>query len=186
MDKIKNIKVRGIALLTAAFTVVGISKMMNEVPENYPSEFEYISQYENNFTEYFETIKTDDEYKIAYTGKNISFAINKNTFEATKYIYEVDDYKGEIYDLQSAKMIVNIDGPVTLWNKSLHNWKKILDENYIVDLVNISDYIEGAELKETYTYLELEEIESLIVEAVKEKVGYIEILPEDLGISIKL
>ena len=123
----------------------------NDVPEG----FYGIDQENNNFDRYCKTIIKDGEAITAYKGENISIAINKDNYEVKEYIYSKGTISEDIYDLETGYKLVN----VVLFNiYGEENVNIILDNNYIVDFVNISEYIEGEELKEYYT---LEEIKAL-------------------------
>jgi hypothetical protein len=47
------------------------------------------------------------------------------------------------------------------------NWELIKEENYLVFLAEISDYIEDEELKEWYSLDEIKELEPSIIESLK-------------------
>lgn len=165
MSKLNDLRKRGISLLTAAFTIVSLSGCA-EVPEDYPEEFYYIEQDTNEFDNFYKTVIRNGEPVTVYSGKNIFLAINKETFEVKEYIYNQGSISGQIYDLSTGYMIVDI----TIFDSGSIDEKnndKLKEENYLVELTNISDYLEDEEAKEWYSLDEIRELEPRIIESLK-------------------
>ena len=168
----KDLKRKGVALLTAAFTIIGVSGCSIESSENYPSEFGYINQENNRFDEYVKTIIRNGEPVTAYCGENLSLTVNKDTFEAKEYIYHNSSISSQIYDLSTGYMVVDASIFNYSFDTEVRNYDVIKDNNYIVDFVELGDYIEGYELKEWYTLEEIKEIEGQVVESLKKVSEY--------------
>lgn len=162
----RDIKRKGVALLTAAFTIIGAG-CSNGIPEDYPSEFGYISQENNRFDEYAKTIMRDGEPVSAYRGENISLTVNKDTFEVKEYIYKNSSISAVVYDLSTGYMVVDASIFNYSFDTEVRNYDVIKDNNYIIDFVELGDYIEGYELQEWYTLEEIKEIEVQVVESLK-------------------
>jgi len=166
MSKLNDLRKRGISLLTAAFTVVSLSGCV-QVPEDYPEEFSYIEQEANHFDDFNKTVIRNGEPLTVYKGENIVLAINKETFDVKEYVYKQSSLIGKIYDLATGYMIVNVNVFDYSHSYDESNYNKLKEENYIVELVNISDYIEDAELKEWYSIEEIKELEPKVIESLK-------------------
>ena len=165
--KIKDIFKRGIALSTMVFTLSTISGCTTETPSDYPNEFIYISQEFNEFNEYSKSIIKEGIPTTAYKGENLAVAINKETYEVKEYIFREGSISGEIYDLNTGYLIVDVFILTTPNDASIKNNRVILDNNYVVEFRNINDYIEGHNLQEYYTLEEIKNLEPHIIESVK-------------------
>jgi len=161
-NKFKKIAKKGITLI-ALTTTLTILPGCTKIPENWPEGFEYIDQENNSFDDYHKTIIKDGTPVEVYKGENISLAIDKKTFEAKKYIYDMG-LVSEIYDFDTGYRLVSI---VLLSVDGKENSEKIIENNYVVDFTNISDYVESETLKEYYTIEEIEELEPKIIESIK-------------------
>jgi len=166
MSKINDLRKRGISLLTAAFTVVSLSGCV-EVPEDYPEEYYYIGQESNHFVDFHKKVIRNGEPVTVYKGENIVFAFDKETFEPKEYIYYATSTSGTIYDLATGYMISDVTIFTMRPERKAQNWQKLIDENYTIELVNISDYIEDEEVKEWYSLDEIKELEPRIIESLK-------------------
>lgn len=166
MSKLNDLRKRGISLLTAAFTVVSLSGCA-EVPEDYPEEFYHIEQEANHFDDFYKTVIRDGEPVTVYKGENISLVIDKETFEVKEYIYHNTALTAQIYDLSTGYLIVDASIVSHKADADYKNYEKIIYDNYIVEFVNISDYIEDAELKEWYSIEEIKDLEPRIIESLK-------------------
>ena len=161
--KLKKIAKKGLVLATLTSSITFLPGC-TKTPENYPSGFSYIDQEYNDFDDYHKTIIKDGVAVEVYKGKNISLTIDKTTLETKKYIYNTGTLISEIYDLNTGYMLVN---SVLLTVEGEDNMEKISDNKYIVDFVDIADYVEGETFKEYYTIEEIEELEPKIIESVK-------------------
>jgi len=166
MSKLNDLRKRGISLLTAAFTVVSLSGCAT-VPEDYPEEYYYIDQVTNEFDNFTKTIIRNGEPVTVYSGKNIALAFDKETFDVKEYIYKQSSLSGQIYDLSTGYVLVDVYKFSFASRTDEKNYNKLKEENYIVEFVNISDYIEDAELKEWYSLEEIKELESRVLESLK-------------------
>ena len=137
------------------------------MPEDWPSGLHYISQTNNDFEEFYKVINRDGKPVRVYSGENIALTINKDTFEVKEYIFCKDSIHGEIYDLNTGYLICEASIFSCYDYDNIDNNKAILDNCYEVHFKDISDYIEGEELKDYYTLEEIQELEPKIVEAVK-------------------
>ena len=100
---------------------------------------------ENEFDKYSLTVIRNGEAVTVYSGKNISLTIDKDTFEVKEYIYCSGIFEGEVYDLNTGYLIVEKSVLETYASKS--NYEFILYNNYVVDFVNISNYVEDHKLQ---------------------------------------
>ena len=165
--KLKEVLKKGIVLTNIVFTLTSVSACANQVPGDWPNEFSYVSQEDNNFEDFTKTVIRDGQPTKVYSGKNIAVAINKETYEVDEYIFWEGAISGKIYDLKTGYLIVNISIATTYGDTNVKNNDVILDNCYVVEFRNIGDYIEGEELKENYTLEEIQNLEPAIVEAVK-------------------
>ena len=166
MSKLNDLRKRGISLLTAAFTVVSLSGCVH-VPEDYPEEFIYIEQDANHFDDYYKTVIRNGEPVTVYKGENISLVINKETFEIKECIYRNSVITAQIYDLSTGYLIVDANIASLKSDADYKNYEKLIENSYIVEFVNISDYIEDEELKEWYSLDEIKKLEPRIIESLK-------------------
>lgn len=170
--KIKDITKRSIALATSVFTLAILSGCSKKLPEGWPSEFAYIEQDYNKFDKFWKTIIKDGQPTIAYKGSNIALAINKENFEVKEYIFNETVISADVYDLLTGYLIVDTSVFSLPVDNNVANWDIIDDNNYIVDFVNIGDYIEGEQLKEYYTLEEIRNLEPAIVNSLKKSIEY--------------
>ena len=166
-EKLIGVLKKGVVLTSAVFTLASVSACTQELPEDWPSEFYYISQEYNDFEEFSKVINRDGQPVRVYKGENVALTINKDTFEVKEYIFLVNSWAGEIYDLKTGYLICDVTIFTHYDDFSVDNNDILLDNCYEVHLKDISDYIEGEELKDYYTLEEIQELEPKIVEAVK-------------------
>ena len=166
MSKFNDLRKRGISLLTAAFTVVSLSGCV-KVPEDYPQEFSYIEQDANHFDDFNKTVIRDGEPVTVYKGENISLVINKETFDVKECIYHNTAITAQIYDLSTGYLIVDASIVSHKGDADYKNYEKLIEDSYIVEFVNISDYLEDEELKEWYTLDEIKELEPKVIDSLK-------------------
>lgn len=165
--KIKEVFKRSIALTAMMFTLATVSGCAEKQPADWPNEFQYISQENNDFEKYTSTIIKNGQPIKVYKGENIAVAINKETYEVKEYIYRIGTISGEIYDLDTGYMIADVFLTAQPWEPSVKNNEVILDNYYVVDFVDINNYVEGHNLQEYYTLNEIRNLEPTIVESVK-------------------
>jgi hypothetical protein len=166
MSKFNDLRKRGISLLTAAFTVVSLSGCV-QVPEDYPEEFIYVEQDSNHFDDFHKIVIRDGEPLTVYSGKNIFLAYDKETFDVKEYVYEYGSISAKIYDLSTGYMIVDASVFSHPSGNDASNWEILEENNYLVFLAEISDYLEDEEVKEWYTLDEIKELEPKIIESLK-------------------
>lgn len=165
--KLKDVIKRGFALTSVIFTLVtfsGCSK--SQKLNNWPNEYAYINQENNEFDKYCKTIIKDGKPVKAYKGSAISITIDKYTYEIKEYIYNKTDWSIEIYDLTTGNMLVNASYLVFL-DADKQNYKKIVNDKYVIDFLDISDYVEDEEVKDYYTFEEIKNLEVKILESIK-------------------
>jgi len=165
--KIKDVFKRGIALTAMVFTLATVSGCAEKQPANWPNEFQYISQENNEFEKYTSSVIRNGQPAKGYKGENIAVAINKETYEVKEYIFRRGAISGEIYDLNTGYMIAEVFLTTQSWDTSIKNNEVILDNCYVVEFVNINNYVEGHNLQEYYTLEEIKNLEPTIVESVK-------------------
>ena len=170
--KIKDLLKRGCALTTLVFTLSSLSGCSNNLPEDWPNEFIYINQENNRFDDYTSTVIKNGQPTTVYNGENIAVVINKETFEVKEYIFHKGAVSGQIYDLNTGHMIVELFITSSPWDASINNNNVILDNGYVVEFVEIQNYIEGHKLQEHYTLEEIKELEETIVDSVKKIIEY--------------
>lgn len=167
--KIKEVFKRGISLTAMVFTLTTVSGCA-EIPADWPNEFNYISQDYNDFKYFNSLVIKEGEAISLYKGEYIAVAINKETYEVKEYIFYTNILRGEIYDLNTGYIISMpnlISGP---WDPSIENRDAIFDNCYVVEFVDISNYVEGHELQENYTLEEIRNLEPTIVESIKKMI----------------
>lgn len=169
-EKIKKVLRNGMILTTSSLTLMSFSGCNRQIiPNDYPTEYEYINQENNEFDSFHKSIIRDGKVIKAYNKENISIAINKETFDIKEYIYNEGVLSSDIYDLETGYLIVNIslkDDFVSI-REDEKNWETISNNAYIVDFKNLEAYIEGEPSKDFYTIEEIKNLEPKIVESVK-------------------
>lgn len=165
--KIKDVFKRGIALTTMVVTLATVSGCTEKLPTDWPAEFYYISQEHNDFEDYTITLIRNGEPTTVYKGENISITIDKETYEVKEYIFCKGILSGEIYDLKTGYLIAEGSFITGYTGYSQKNGHVILDNCYVVDFVNINNYVEDHNLQEYYTLDEIRNLEPTIIEAVK-------------------
>lgn len=173
-QKIKKVLRAGIVLSTAAFSVVcfsGCNKEQEQVPSDYPSEFAYVDQENNDYGRYYTTIIRDGEPVKAYHKENIAIIIDKDTFEFKEYLYVEGIVSAQIYDLETGYLICEANAStdnLSSVKKDYENLNKLLDNSYEVYFANLEAYDVGEEnIKDFYTLEEIRELEPKIIESVK-------------------
>lgn len=165
--KIKDVFKRGIALTAMVFTLATVSGCAEKQPADWPNEFTYISQEYNDFERYTSTIIKNDKPVTVYKGENIAVAINKETYEVKEYIFHKGSISGRIFDLKTGYMIVDVSIASLPSDTSVGNNQVILDNYYVVEFIDINNYVEGHNLQKNYTLEEIKNLEPTIVESVK-------------------
>ena len=164
-NKLTKLLKRGIVLVALTSSVTLLSGCTEDkTPSNWPSEYSYIDQSYNYFDEYHKTIIKDGVPVNVYIGENISLTIDKTTYEVKEYIYSESLIIGKIYDINTGYLLVDAN---ILEIEGRDNWEKISQNKYIINFVDIADYVEGETLKEYYTLEEIKELEPKIVESLK-------------------
>ena len=151
--------------------MVGTSGCKN-VDENGVPVIKSIPKTYNSFNKYVEDIVRDFEvHKICKT-ENVYLLYDKETFEVKEYIFNnifelfSKKYGIELYDIDSEELICYNNGiDDIVYNEDYY--KYLIDNNYIVSLANLSNYIEDIEVKEYYTLDEIRELEPQILESLK-------------------
>ena len=155
------------ALVSALLTLLLFSGCKQDIPEDWPKEFNYISQDNNNLNDFRKTVIRNGKPVVVYSGANLAVAINKETYEVKEYLFYEGVISGKVFDLNTGYLIVDVFIGDSENSYANINNSYILDNCYVVELRNIGDYIEGEELKEYYTLDEIKELEPAIVDAVK-------------------
>ena len=102
--------------------------------------------------------------EMCYRGENIFLAIDKNTNDVTRYICDDIFRKNEVYELETGEMIYYSDNFFkTYGEEKLEN---IINSSYIVNFIEIGNYIEGETCRQWYTLEEIKALESQILDVV--------------------
>lgn len=171
MDKeeLRKIKKRLIALgiLGVMLGTSGCQKvdengvpLRTKIPDNY-----------NSYSKYVDVVVRDGQVKRICKAENICLFYDKESFEVNEYIYDYafkllgEQFGGDLYDLETEELIFHNDGLGHSYNEKYLLY--LVDNNYIVSLEKISNYIERLEPKEYYTLEEIKELEPQILESLK-------------------
>jgi hypothetical protein len=169
-NKLIEIKKRLLALSLAGVMIGNAGCTSNE-DENKEPTYSAISSEYSNVEDYYKYVIQDGEAVKLYNAQNVYLLFNKETYEATEYIYYRRDILyglgiyGELYDLQSEEMIAYCNGINKTYNKEYFNY--LVENNYQVCLAEASDYIEEHTSKEYYSLEEIIELEPQIAESLK-------------------
>ncbi len=127
-----------------------------------------------NFDEYCKYIIRNDEPVKVYNSENVSLFYDKKTYDVSEYI---DNYTSsffpvyELYDLITEKMLMycrdTMYGPITDYNYTDWYLEELESNNYRVNLLDASKYIEGYKVKDYYSLEEIREIEPQIGKYLK-------------------
>lgn len=158
-----QIKKRLIALGLAGVIIgtVGCADNKNKEPNRTSIPQEY-SRIEN----YYKYVMKDGKAVKVYYSENIYLLYDKNTYEVKEYIFKngVTWFGGgELYDLDTEEMLVYSNG-VASTNKDFFDY--LVENNYQVHLTDVSDYIEGYDVKECYSLDEIRELEQQITNSL--------------------
>ena len=162
--KLRNVFQRGISLFTSAFVIVLVSQCKS-VPGNSSRRVSYEDYQSNYSNEYCKSIAKEDGSFFIYKADNVFLIINKETFEVKEYISDNGSLNGNIYDVSTGYMIN--DSGLFDDSNNFSNEKLLKENNYIVWIRNVSDYIEDEEVKDWYTIEEIKELEPAIIESLK-------------------
>jgi len=122
-------------------------------------------------------ITVDEFYKYAmkngsaqkhYNSQYVYLLYNKETYEVEEYLFKktfLNYFGGALYNLESEELVFYSDGIASNYNEEYYN--DLIENSYIVSLVDISDYIEGHVVKDYYTLEEIKELEPLVRENLK-------------------
>lgn len=172
MDKNKLIEIKKRLLaLGLAGVMLGTAGCTSNKDENgVPKRVSISSEY-SNVDDYYKYVMQNGEAVKLYNSANVYLLFNKETYEVSEYIF----YKKNIlcglgchvklYDLLNENMIVYSDGISTTYNEEYY--KYIIENNYQVCLIEVSDYVEGHTGKEYYSLDEIRELEPQIAESLK-------------------
>lgn len=165
----KNIKITSIKKSLITLTLAGvmlvttgcIKRDENGVPVRYPIGNEY-NEVENYYTY---GVRNNEATKL-YKSENVYILFNKENYEAEEYLYHSNWLGGvELYDLESEEMLVYSSGIATVYNEDYYDY--IRENNYQVSLREVSNYVEGVEIKEYYSLDEIKALEPEILKALK-------------------
>lgn len=170
MDKNKLIEIKkrllALGVVCVMLGTTGCStdkKDEDKIPKPAPISSDY-SEVDN----YYKYIVRDGKPTKVYKAKNICLLFDKKTYEVEEYIFDYTFFGslgGQIYDLESEKLLVYSNGIGTRYNYDYYEY--IVENNYQVPLLNVSDYVEGHESKEYYSLDEIKELEPQICESLK-------------------
>jgi len=169
-DKFKSLSKRCVLLATTVVTLATFSSCSKEI-KNDKNVLINVSQENNEFDKFCKTIIRNGNPVVGYNINNISLSIDKDTFEVKEYIYNVSGLSGQVYDLVTGELLVDVF-VLTPNNLSENNWNIIKENKYIIDFFNIGDYIENIELKEYYTLEEIKSIEPQLIDSLKLIIEY--------------
>lgn len=165
----KNIKITSIKKSLLSLSLAGvmlvttgcIKRDEKGIPLRYPIGSEY-NEVENYYTY---GVRNNEATKL-YKAENVYILFNKENYEVEEYIYHVNWLGGvELYDLESEEMLVYSSGIATVYNEDYYNY--IRENNYQVSLREVSNSVEGVEIKEYYSLDEIKELEPEILNALK-------------------
>ena len=172
MDKNKFIEMkRNLLAFGLAIVMIGTAGCSSNKDENETPRIVSISSEYSNIDDYYKFVIQNEIAIKAYNSQNVYLLFDKETYEVTEYIYYEKDVLGglsnivELYDLSSEAMLVYSDGIGNTYNEEYYNY--IRENNYQICLAEASDYVEGHIGKDYYTWDEIRELESQIVEGFK-------------------
>lgn len=163
----KEVFKRGTALVSAALTLSLLSGCKQDIPGDWPEEYIYINQDNNNLNDFTKMVVRNGESVVAYSGVNLAVTINKDTYQVKEYLFYEGIFSAKIFDLNTGHLIVDASVGDAVNSYDAINNSIILDNCYVVEFRNIGDYIEGEQLKDYYTLDEIRALEPVIVDAVK-------------------
>lgn len=141
-----------------------------DTPEDFPEGFVYQgSDHDHNLDIISKEKIVDGKLDEYYDSNHIFIAVNKETYETTKYIY-FDDLFNYIYDFETGYLLYqdrtyDLYAPIQIGREK--NLEKIRSENYLVYLNELDNFLEGYELKDEYSLTELNKISEELSQAIK-------------------
>lgn len=170
--KMNEILKKGIALISVPIVLTTVSGCSQSVPEDWPSEFSYVSQENNNFEDLSKIVIQNGEAVSVYPGENIAVAVNNDTYDVKEYLFYNGFLSGTAYDMETGYLISDLFVTDTTSSADYKNVKSIYDNNSVIEFSELGDYVEGEETKEYYTLEEIRALEPIIVESVKKINNY--------------
>ncbi len=172
MNKNKLIEIKKRLLtLGLAGVILGTAGCSSNKDENGVPKIVSISSEYSNVDDYCKYVIQNGEAVKLYNSSNVYLLFNKETYEASEYIYYSKDFLGglgryvELYDLPSENMLVYTNGIDATYNKEYYDY--IRENNYQVCLADTCDYVEGNTSKEYYSLDEIRELEPQIAKSLK-------------------
>lgn len=172
MDKNKLIEIKKRLLaLGLVGVILGTVGCTNNKDKNRVPKHEIISSEFSNVDNYYKYVVQNKEVVKLYNSSNVYLFFNKETYEVSEYIYNKEIFLGglanyiELYDLPSENLIFYTDGISRMYNKEFY--KYLIENNYLVCLTEVCDYVEGYTAKDYYSLDEIKELEPQIAESLK-------------------
>lgn len=169
-DKLQEIKkeLLALGLVGVMFGTTGCVSNLDH--SGIPKRISISSEY-SNVEDYYKYVVQDGEVVKLYNSSNVYLLYDKETYDVSEYLYYATKVVGglgnyiELYDLTSEEMLYFSSGISTTYNSDFYSY--ILDNNYQVCLADLSDYVEGYDIKDYYSLDEIKELEPLIKENLK-------------------
>ena len=167
-DTLKVLKKRLLALGVAGIMLgtTGCQSVIEE--EGAPNRYAISSEY-YDFDDYYRFgVRSGEAVKI-YKTENVYILFDKESFEAREFIYDttfLDYYGGQLYNLETEELLV-YDNGISGGTQNENYYKFLLNNNYVVPLKNLSDYVEGENPQEFYSIDEIRELEPQIMKGLK-------------------
>lgn len=171
---IKKVNKKALSLIMAGITLITIPTFTSCVKKNEDGIYVFGTEI-NQFNKYKKTRIKNGKPVTVYPSQNISIAYDKNNFSPKEYIYDFFHNPfpyGVIYDLEEENLLLELTFLNVFFSDDRNKYDKFIENNYIVNLRDIENYIEGTELKEYYTLDEIHKLEPKILESLKLMIDY--------------
>lgn len=168
-EELKKMKKKLIALGILG-VMIGTSGCKNVDENGIPIRQSIPSKY-NLYNKYVQDVVRDGKADKLCKTKNVCLFYDKETLEVKEYIYDYsfklfdETYGGDFYDIETEELIFHNDGFGNDYNKQYFLY--LIDNNYVISLSDLSNYIEEINVKEYYTLEEIRELEPKILESLK-------------------
>lgn len=121
--------------------------------------------------EFYKYAVVDGQAIKLYDSSSIYLLYDKETYEVDEYLFKNqftflgDEYGGELYDLENEELLAYSNGIASSYNKEYYNY--LMENNYLVILSNLSDYVDDCNIEEYYSLEEIRELEPQIAQGLK-------------------
>lgn len=156
----RNTKIRLYSFILA--TTIGITSLSGCKKDESSKDIDILSY--SNFEEYACYRLRNGRAEMCYKGQNIAIAIDKETNEVRRFIYNDGRNKDEVYNLDTGEMIYYSKRNINYGTEEITD---IIDNSFIIKFSEINNYFSSKECQEWYNIDEINEVENTILRLIE-------------------